>query len=115
EMILEKDEEATRTGILTALDRLAKQAGPEDRCIVFLAGHGLFQEIKGTKDELTRTEWFFVCPDFDVNNPQDSSITSKDLYEKLAAIQGRKVVILDACHSGEAATRNPVRQLVPGG
>src|SRR5438477_7025550 len=47
-------------------------------------------------------------------NPESSSITSDILYEKLAAIQGRKVVILDACHSGEAAA-NPVRSLVPGG
>jgi hypothetical protein len=58
---------------------------------------------------------FVVCgPDFDLAKPEATGLSSEVLYAKLAAIPGHKVVILDACHSGEAAA-NPVRGLVPGG
>ena len=82
---------------------------PEDTCIIFLAGHGVFVEHKGKT-----STWLFCCPDYDTTRPEETGITSEVLYEKLAAIAGRKLVILDACHSGEAAA-NPVRKLVPGG
>src|SRR5262249_43910738 len=37
------------------------------------------------------------------------------LQEKLAAIPCRKLLLLDACHSGDVADSNPVRSLTPLG
>jgi WD40 repeat protein len=114
EMFLNVDKKAKLADILRELDGLAEKVGPEDRCVIFLAGHGLFVEHKGTKEQAPRTTWLFCCPDFDATRPEQTGVTSEVLYTKLAAIAGRKLVILDACHSGEAAA-NPVRSLVPSG
>jgi WD40 repeat protein len=106
------DEQASRAGILAALDRLAEVVGPEDNCVIFLAGHGTFDAPKPKQDS---TKWRFCCPDFDDTKPGKTSVSDDELQEKLAAIAGRKVVLLDACHSGQAAVANPVRPLVPSG
>ena len=90
--------------------------GPEDRCIIFLAGHGIFVEHKATKERPPSTTWLFCCPDFDATRPEETGITSEVLYEKLAKIAGRKLVILDACHSGEAAYQSVCGSVkYPGG
>src|SRR5262249_20372722 len=56
----------------------------------------------------------FCCSDYDRDRYGETGVTSRDLYEALAAIPCRKVVFLDACRSGDAAL-NPVRDLTPGG
>lgn len=115
EIFPQKNEKAlpTRANILEALDQLAKVVGPDDRCVIFLAGHGVFVE-HGAAKERSPTTWMFCCPDFDPKRLKETSISSEELYIKLAAINGRKLVILDACHSGEAVA-NPARMLVPNG
>jgi uncharacterized caspase-like protein len=105
--LLHLDEKATRKELLAALDELARRAGPDDRCVVFLAGHGAFWDRGG------QNTFLFCCPHYDPATPAETGLTSEVLCEKLAAIPCRKLVLLDACHSGEAA--NPVRQLTPGG
>jgi WD40 repeat protein len=107
------EERATRANILKALDQLAQVVGPDDRCVIFLAGHGLFVEHGAAKGR-SPTTWMFCCPDFDPKRIKETSISSEELYRKLAAINGRKLVILDACHSGEAVA-NPARMLAPSG
>jgi hypothetical protein len=107
DMLLHLDERAGRNELLAALDELAHKAHPDDRCVIFLAGHGVFLP-RGSQ-----TTFLFCCPHYDPARPQETGITSEVLYEKLAAIPCRKLVMLDACHSGEAA--NPVRLLTPGG
>jgi WD40 repeat protein len=113
DLTLLADEQASRGDILAALDRLAQIVGPEDNCVIFLAGHGTFDARKDPKQEYTK--WRFCCPNFDDAKPDETGISDKELQEKLAAIAGRKVVLLDACHSGLAAVANPVRPLVPSG
>jgi WD40 repeat protein/uncharacterized caspase-like protein len=105
-------DQAKRAEVLRALDELAQKVGPDDTCVVLFAGHGLFIPEKVGKDDPPRTTFVFCGPDFDLSRPTETGISSEVLYKKLAAIAGRKVVILDACHSGEAAV-NPVRGLVP--
>ncbi len=106
------DARADRAEIETALDRLAHAVRPDDLCVIFLAGHGMFRE----EDEAAakKSLFIFCCPRFAGESPEETGLTSEVLYEKLAAINCRKLVLLDACHSGEAVS-NPVRSLTPGG
>jgi uncharacterized caspase-like protein len=91
-----------------ALDQLAKKAGPDDRCILFLAGHGVFMAHKGGGQTFV-----FCCPKFDLTKPDRTGLPVEVLFEKLAAIPCQKLVLFDACHTGMVA--NPSRQLTPGG
>jgi uncharacterized caspase-like protein len=116
-VVLERlNNKAKRADILEALDELATKVGPDDNCVILLAGHGMFLPPKPAKNNNDKppARFVFCGPDFDLNNPTETGISSELLYEKLAAIAGHKVVILDACHSGDAAI-NPVHGLVPGG
>jgi WD40 repeat protein len=114
DLILRLDAKAKRDDILKALKDLADRVGPEDSCILFFSGHGTFDDLAPGKDDAT---WRFCCPDFDETRKNATSITNQELYDKLAEIAGRKIVLLDACHSGFAATAadNPVRALAPTG
>lgn len=102
------DANASRDNILKALKQL-RQAKPDDVCILFFAGHG-----HRTTDANSVDPWFFCCPDYDPLKLDKTAISSEVLYEMLAAIPCRKLVILDACHSGQTAA-NPIRGLTPGG
>jgi WD40 repeat protein len=111
---LRPNEMAARDKLLAELDRLAKEAKPDDLMLVFLSGHGDFRVTPETKPKKPETRFFFCCPNYDRNKPEQTGIDHVTLYKKLAAIPCRKVVFLDACHAGEA-TFNPVRSLTPGG
>jgi hypothetical protein len=119
EVRLLRDAEASRPAILAALDNLAAEAragqlGPDDCCVLFLAGHGVFAEFRRDPALLPRTEFVFCCPRFDPARPEETGLTSRLLADKLAALPCRKVVLLDACHAGEATT-SLVRDLTPEG
>jgi WD40 repeat protein len=114
DVFLRLDDKASRKEILDALDDLARKARPDDRLVLFLAGHGAFLPGKATGDEAPESTFVFCCPHYDPARPEETGVSSRVLYEKLAAIPCRKLVLLDACHSGEAVA-NPVRTLTPGG
>jgi uncharacterized caspase-like protein len=57
----------------------------------------------------------FCCPDFDPGNVKDTALSAEELFELLAKVNCRKLVLLDACHSGGATESNLVRRLVPDG
>jgi WD40 repeat protein len=107
DLTLLPDGKANRETILAELDRLRQQVtSPEDRVVLFLSGHG---DSPGKRDETT---FVFCCPNYDRGRPSQTGITGRELYEKLADIPCRKLVLLDACHAG--ASINPVRSLTPG-
>jgi WD40 repeat protein len=114
------DDKADREGVLKALDDLAARARKreitaDDVLIVFLAGHGTFYTKEVKKGEKPQHPTFVFCPPkFDPKDTVGSGISSEQLAEKLAALPCRKLVLLDACHSGAAAS-NPVRDLTPAG
>jgi WD40 repeat protein len=106
------DAQAGRADILRALDVARLNAKADDLFVLSLSGHGLFREED--REDARRSAFIFCTPTFDANNPEESGISSEELYKRLAAIKCRKLVLLDACHSGEAAS-NPVRGLTPNG
>jgi WD40 repeat protein len=99
---------ADRKNLLAALDKLAKEARPDDCFVLFLAGHGVFLP-RGPEEQT----FVFCCPRFNGNDPEGTGLTSDALYKALARFPCRKIVLIDACHSAMAA--DPARLLTPGG
>ncbi len=98
------DAQATRAGILAALDRLAK-AGPEDTVVVFFAGHGL---AHGDRFYLVPHDLGFTgrraaLRESEVERVLRSSVSDQDLeraFERIDA--GNLLLVVDACDSGKA-------------
>lgn len=78
------DEEATREQILTSLEEVFQQAGPNDLAMLYFSGHGL----KGS----------FLPIDFDGYNNKVSHEEITEIFNKSRAKY--KLCIADACHSG---------------
>ena len=110
------DVKAKRQELLNSLDALAKKATPSDLLVVFLSGHGDYVRPPERKGEPPAPGVFvFCCPDYDRNNHTQTGLMTELLIEKLAQIPCRKLVLLDACHSGEAASANQARGMAPNG
>ena len=85
------DDKATKEGILAGLDWL-KAMTPDDTAVVFYAGHG-------HRDR--KTGQFYLLPqDVDVGDLDKTGVTGTQLKDKLKAMPGRVLVLLDACHCG---------------
>jgi WD40 repeat protein len=131
---LRLDAEASRKQLSGSLESIAKQARPDDLLVVFFAGHGDLlgpdlqalggSDAAGPKGELPRGArgvaagagvFVFCCPEYSPTNPAGTSIPAEELFDSLARVNCRKVVLLDACHSGRAAEANLIRRAVPNG
>jgi WD40 repeat protein len=108
DIVLKVDQQATRAEILKQLKVLAERARPDDRIVLFLGGHGW-------ADPKKPGSFTFCCPKFDIRQPAKTGITSQDLYQALAALPCRKLVLLDCCHAGDILKTNPIRDLTPDG
>jgi hypothetical protein len=91
------NEQATRDGILTALEGLKKQV-VEDRSalklvVVVFSGHGA----------VAANKFFLFLPHDYGQNPASRGVTWRDLEIPLAQMNCPAVVVLDTCHSGQAA------------
>ncbi|MBR0668590.1 hypothetical protein GXW71_29835 [Roseomonas hellenica] len=86
------DREATRGGVLDALDWLRRQTTSNDVALVFLAGHGLPDE--------GRT--FFLPVDGDPERLFSTAVAQTDLQGMLSRVPGRVVAFVDICHAGSA-------------
>lgn len=111
-ILLRIDDKAKRSDILAAFDALRKQAKPDDRLVLFLSGHGDF--LTDGKEAKSKSTFVFCGPNYTRDKFRETGIDSETLYDQLATIPCRKIVFLDACHSGEAVY-NPVRTLTPNG
>ncbi len=103
---------ATRAEILATLVSAAGRARPDDWIVVYLSGHGACEKARDARGALARGPdgrtlprpgtYFYPCRGYDEKKPS-TRLTSRDLFAALAQAQGRKLVILDTCHSGGAA------------
>jgi WD40 repeat protein len=113
-LIVTLDPKAHQKEILAALDELAKEATPDDLIVIFLAGHGDFvakPDAKGADDKV----FVFCCPDYNRKDWGKTGLSGEVLFDRLANCKARKLVLIDACHSGAAASENVVRYLLPDG
>lgn len=100
-----------------------KRAKPNDLMVVFFAGHGDLPGARrgpagpgGARGVLLDPGPFvFCCSDYSFTDVAGTSVSADDLFEALAGINCRKVVLLDACHAGGATDTNVLRRLIPNG
>jgi len=88
-----KDKEATRQGIEQGLSWLGEKMTSRDVGLVSFSGHG-------DRDE---QGMFYLIPvDVNIRNISGSCVSGDFLKKRLAAMPGRLLTVLDACHSGAA-------------
>jgi hypothetical protein len=94
------EREATRAGILAALQQLVREAGPNDVVYVHYSGHGSqVQDLNG--DEEDGLDETLVPQDGRTANVPDILDDELDaIFSKLRA--GGALIVLDSCHSGTA-------------
>jgi WD40 repeat protein/uncharacterized caspase-like protein len=119
-LLLRVDKDANRKTLTADLDRLAASAKPNDLLVVFFAGHGCDPDTTdapagGRALRAGVGRFVFCCPDFDPGNVPATALSAEELFDRLAKVNCRKLVLLDACHSGGAAEANLIRRLVPDG
>jgi hypothetical protein len=100
EVDLLPDKQATKKGVLDALERLRARGKPKaaDLMVVFFAGHGV---------KLGR-EFYLLTHEAEPDEKRlpQTSISGNELRKALAKFPCQVLLILDACHSG-AALRYP--------
>jgi hypothetical protein len=103
-----RDETATRAGILASLNKIVKDAGPNDVVYIHYSGHGSqVEDLNGDEpqDQLDET----IVPQ-DGRTEGIPDITDDELETILSQLQtSQAVVVLDSCHSGTATRGLEVR------
>lgn len=85
------DAQATKGNILDGLEWLQRQVTQKDVAILFFAGHGI-NDPNGM--------FYFLPVDADLEKLKRTGISQADITSTVAAIAGKVLVFMDACHSG---------------
>jgi len=113
--VIRVDANAQPEEILKQLDIIVKEAKTDDRVIIFLAGHGDFVDVEGKRKGSDDKTFVYCGPQYDRTKYTTTGLTGDEIFKKLADCPARKVVLIDACHSGNAASAGVIRRLVPAG
>lgn len=102
EVIEIMDKEATRQRILTVLgSELPKEVGPEDRVLIFFAGHGQTESLPDGREQ-----GYLIPVDGDISNYFTTAISMQQVREISERIQAKHILyVMDACYSGQGFTR----------
>lgn len=100
------DQEATRTAILQALERLAATVSKEDVLLFYYAGHGS-QVRNSASDEPDELDETLVPADSRAGAPDIRDKELNMLFNRMLDRGARLTVILDNCHSGSGARGLP--------
>jgi len=85
------DAQATKGNILDGLEWIQRQVTQKDVAILFFAGHGINDP----------TGMFYFLPvDADLDRLKRTGVSQSDITSTVAAIAGKVLVFIDACHSG---------------
>jgi WD40 repeat protein len=86
------DKDVTTANVLKLRDELHK-SNVNDVVMIFVSGHGLLDK---------NLDYFFATHNVDFSSPKESGLHYDDLETLLDGIPSRnKVLMIDACHSGE--------------
>jgi len=87
------DTDPTRANVENGLYWLQQAAKNRDLAVVFLAGHGFLD---------AKQNFWFLTREADISKLRTTAISTDDLHDLIASIPGKKVLFIDACHSGAA-------------
>jgi hypothetical protein len=100
------NEQATRLGIMTALQQIIQQVCMNDVVFIFVAGHGL-------KDKTTGS-YYFLPYEAELNTLLVSGIKWSDFEEAVRVISTRVkklILVIDTCHAGAMQISLPSMEL----
>lgn len=91
------DADASRAGVLAALDTLAARVGTDDTVVLFYAGHGAYSD-----DGYALTTFDTRIANHKIVS--GSGVRADEVIEKVRAIKAARVLlIINACHAGECS------------
>jgi WD40 repeat protein len=111
------DDQVSAAALTRKLQTVAAKARPDDLLVLFLNGHGYTEERGDGKGDKEGT-FIFVGSRFSLQRPTATGITADEIYRGLTKVPCRKLVLLSACHAGDATKRTlrePLRALTPDG
>jgi WD40 repeat protein len=119
------DAAADRKSILAAFAELKKsRPRPDDLLILFFAGHGdlltaggraPLEPASGRGFSADSGLFVFCCPNYSPATARVTALSGEELFEQLAEINCRKLILLDTCHAGGAIESNVLRRCIPNG
>jgi hypothetical protein len=87
---------ATRTGVLSALDALARSADVDSTVVVYFSGHGCRVQSPEDPDAL-----YLLAYGYSIDDLSETAVSGAEFTARLRTIRARKlVVLLDCCHAG---------------
>ncbi|MFO0807238.1 MAG: caspase family protein [Gemmataceae bacterium] len=122
ELTLLTDANVTRDRILAAAADLRSRAGADDYVLLSLAGHGATTEDLQSqlnaggykfREPARPGAFIYFTHGIDLTRPLATGLDGDEIFRAVRALPSRKIVLLDACHSGSKV--NPVRKLAPAG
>jgi hypothetical protein len=96
------DKQATRERILTMLgSELPKKVQPQDRVLIFFAGHGQTESLPDGKEQ-----GYIIPVDGDITNYFTTAISMQQVREISERVPAKHILyVMDACYSGQGFTR----------
>ena len=85
--------DATQHNVFDGLEWLKQAATSRDLAIVFWSGHGFLDP---------KQKFWFLTREADIQQLRATAVSKDDLLEYVAELPGKKVLFIDACHSGAA-------------
>lgn len=109
QVMLLTESQATRHGMLSALDKLAtrmQQAGNGDATVlIYYSGHG------GYDKQQPGAPFYFLTNGYQTDDFAGTCVSAAEFSQKLDQIPAQKlVVILDCCHAGEIKAKEAGRE-----
>jgi uncharacterized caspase-like protein/tetratricopeptide (TPR) repeat protein len=95
-----QDENATKSNVIQALDKL-RQAKPNDFFVIYIAAHGAVLPVFDARTKTNRDIPYFILYDTDLRDPERTALRMevfRDTVDKLEAKKG--LVLSDTCYSG---------------
>ena len=87
------DADPTRSNVEEGLYWLQHMATNRDLSVVFLSGHGFLD---------SKQKFWFLTREADIDRLRTTAISNDDLIDLIDSIPGKKILLVDACHSGAA-------------
>jgi len=98
------NQDATKDNIMDGLEWLQKEVTQRDMGIAFFAGHGMNDSKTGG--------FYFLPYNANLDAIKRTMVASADINSTLDSLPGKRILFMDACHSGSVSGRTQTRGLV---